>query len=248
MGKIYEALEHAREASRGLEVLTESGEPVPSALPLSSMFPQVNMEEEMVRLHQNLDTLLPQAKKRVVQFIGSREGEGTSTVVREFARVSATRFGQRVLLLDTDRHAVEGDPLFTLTPEHHESEAYQGEDLTDLAPYQIANSSLFISAVPLNSGSAWQNGNSPRAEAFWERLRQNFDLVLVDSPPAASSADGLAISSKVDGVIIVVEAERTRWPVAESTRDSIERSGGKILGIVFNKRRYYIPRFIYSRL
>ena len=59
---------------------------------------------------------------------------------------------------------------------------------------------------------------------------------------------GLAVSSQVDGVILVVEAERTRWPVAASVKESIERGGGRLLGVVFNKRRHYIPAFIYRRL
>ena len=72
--------------------------------------------------------------------------------------------------------------------------------------------------------------------------------ILVDSPPATTSTDGLAISSKVDGVVLVVEAEKTRWPVAETVRDRIKSSGGNILGIVLNKRRYYIPEWIYKKL
>jgi len=83
---------------------------------------------------------------------------------------------------------------------------------------------------------------------FFEKLRQRFDLILIDSPPATTSPDGLDISPKVDGIVLVVEADKTRWPVAESVKERIKRSGGKILGIVLNKRRYYIPNFIYKRL
>jgi Mrp family chromosome partitioning ATPase len=52
----------------------------------------------------------------------------------------------------------------------------------------------------------------------------------------------------VDGVVLVVEAEKTRWPVAENVRDKIKGSGGNILGIVLNKRRYYIPEWVYKKL
>ncbi len=52
----------------------------------------------------------------------------------------------------------------------------------------------------------------------------------------------------VDGVIIVVEAEKTRWQVALSLKEKIINNGGNILGLVFNKRQYYIPQFIYDRL
>jgi Mrp family chromosome partitioning ATPase len=73
-------------------------------------------------------------------------------------------------------------------------------------------------------------------------------LILIDSPPATISSDGLAISKKVDGVVLVLEAENTRWPIVESVKSLIERNGGNLLGMVFNKRRYYIPDSIYRRL
>ena len=62
------------------------------------------------------------------------------------------------------------------------------------------------------------------------------------------SADGLAVASKVDGVILVVEAEKTRWQTVRKVKDSISRVGGNILGVVLNKRRYYIPQSIYKHL
>ncbi|MDH3602649.1 MAG: cobalamin biosynthesis protein CobQ, partial [Candidatus Tectomicrobia bacterium] len=68
------------------------------------------------------------------------------------------------------------------------------------------------------------------------------------SPPVTVSADGLAIVRKVDGVVLVVEAENTRWPVVQSVKDRIIKARGNLLGIVFNKRQYHIPPFLYNRL
>ncbi len=87
-----------------------------------------------------------------------------------------------------------------------------------------------------------------RGAGFWEPLRERFDLIIVDSPPATMFPDGPGIVSMVDGVVLVVEAEKTRWPVALSVKEKIERSGGKILGVVFNKRKYYIPSWLYRRI
>jgi Mrp family chromosome partitioning ATPase len=86
-----------------------------------------------------------------------------------------------------------------------------------------------------------------RGAGFWEPLRERFDLIIVDSPPATMFHDGPGIVSMVDGVVLVVEAEKTRWPVALSVKEKIEQSGGRILGVVFNKRKYYIPKWLYRR-
>jgi Mrp family chromosome partitioning ATPase len=52
----------------------------------------------------------------------------------------------------------------------------------------------------------------------------------------------------VDGVVLVLEAEKTRKPVAENLKNRILQNGGNILGMVFNNRRYHIPESVYKRL
>ena len=79
-------------------------------------------------------------------------------------------------------------------------------------------------------------------------VRAAFDLIIIDSPPISESSAILAASSKVDGIILVMAAETTRWPVTARLKERIEKSGGHILGIVLNKQRHYIPDFIYRHL
>jgi protein-tyrosine kinase len=64
----------------------------------------------------------------------------------------------------------------------------------------------------------------------------------------SASPDGIAIARRVDGVVLVLEAEKTRGPVAENLKERIQKNGGNLLGIIFNKRRHYIPEFLYKRL
>ena len=78
--------------------------------------------------------------------------------------------------------------------------------------------------------------------------KDRFDLIIIDTPPATLFPDGLALVRQVDGVVLVFEAERTRWPVTLSVKKNILKNGGKILGVVFNKRRFYIPQWLYKWL
>ncbi len=205
------------------------------------------VEREM-SVYQNLTAVVSDSTRKVIQFIGSQGGEGTSTVVREFARASAAKFGKMVLLLDADKYRPTQHLFFPVKWDCGWQEVVQGNGSIDKALYQIGESRLFVSPSSQNIGSNPSVYSSLLIDVFWKKLKQRFDLVLVDSPPATTSTDGLAISSKVDGIVLVVEAEKTRWPVVENVRDRIKRSGGNILGIVLNKRRYYIPDFIYKRL
>jgi Mrp family chromosome partitioning ATPase len=49
-------------------------------------------------------------------------------------------------------------------------------------------------------------------------------------------------------VVFVVLSEHTRQEVAKNARSQLESVGANILGVVINKKKYYIPNFIYRRL
>jgi Mrp family chromosome partitioning ATPase len=207
----------------------------------------LGMKDDIISLYRSINAALSGSQKKVIQFIGSREGEGTSTIVREFAMVSAKRFSKSVLLLDADIHKPSQHSFFNISPRYSCEDVMKYGEPIDNALYQVGNSRLFVSIMSGHSTSSHQFFDSLRSDNFWDKL-QEFDLILVDSSPATTSSDGLSLSRIVDGVVLVVEAEETRWPIAISVKDKIEKNGGKILGITLNKRRHYIPEFIYNKL
>ena len=113
---------------------------------------------------------------------------------------------------------------------------------------QVEESSLYVMPLFQEVVVTPRTLEFARGSRFWEPLRERFDLIIVDSPPATLFPDGLGMVSKVDGVVLVVEAEKTRWPAALSVKERIKQSGGKVLGIAFNKRQYYIPGWLYRRI
>ncbi len=207
----------------------------------------IDIEENMISLFHSINSLLPDSQKKVIQFIGSAEEEGTSTIVREFAAVSVNKFGKTVLLMDTDTQKPSQHLFFNINPMISCEDVLRDDKPSDDALNQIENSRLFLSAVSNSVSSTTRIFKSLKNSNFWEKMR-HFDLILIDSPPATTSPDGIAVSRIVDGVVLIVEAEKTRWPVTESVKEKIIKNGGKILGIVFNKRRHHIPGFIYKRL
>ena len=81
-----------------------------------------------------------------------------------------------------------------------------------------------------------------------DQLREAFSLIVVDAPPLARSYDGVAFSAAADATVMVVEAEQTRAPVALDLSEKLTDAGARLVGFVFNKRRYYIPENLYRRL
>jgi protein-tyrosine kinase len=255
MSKIFDALENAQKEGMAGNIPAEAPPPPPLSLPSDSQRAKTdaNMEQEMIALYQTITAALPDIDHRSILIVGSRSNEGTSTIARELAKVASLRLEKNVLLIDLDRsrpehhiytHAKTGSNLVQQSPGTGVPTAH---DLTENALHQVEESSLYVMPLFQRTMITPRTLES-KGGAFWEPLKERFDLIIVDSPPVMLFPDGPAIVSKVDGVILVVEAEKTKWQVALSVKNKIIKSGGTILGIVFNKRKYYIPEYIYKYL
>ncbi len=238
MSKIYEALEQAQK----IQIRPR----IPAAGKAS--IPSPDLEGEMMSLYCSLQSMLPAKKGQAFEFIGSVEGEGTSTIAREFALIAAGRTGHSVLLIDNDRRRLDQFRAFNAQTEYDWIGAIRGALPPERAIFQTTAGNLFVSAISRDEDLVPELLKSAEFGAFWKSMTGQFDLILLDSSPVANSADGVLLSRFMDGVLIVVEAEKTRWPVIQSSKERIAATGGNVLGIVLNKRKYYIPRYIYNRL
>jgi protein-tyrosine kinase len=205
---------------------------------------ELDIEEEMIDLYTTVTAMLPSPGGKLLQFIGSQEGEGTSTLIREFARVAYVRFNKSVFLLDV---------VSSMSPQKHNQECSlkvvgQETDLMGELLGELVDSRFLMCPVSKLRGSLTEVLGSPHLESLFGKLRQQFDFILIDSPPVTRSAVGLALVHKVDGVLLVVEAEKTSWSIARHVKNRIIQAQGNILGVILNKRQYYIPSFIYKWL
>ena len=244
MSKIYEALEYARSK----KMIPEK--PIEVPLPKTYRTPDVDhgMEDDMFSLYQNIASLLPDIAHPVVMFIGSHSNEGTSTVARQLARTASLRLRKSVLLIDLDRSRPEFQVFVDVAPEANLEDVIKSDAPLEKSFCQVEDSSLYVMPLFQQSSLNPRTLDSAKNAMFWETLKDRFDMIILDTPPATLYPDGLALVRHVDGVILIVEAEKTRWPIALSIKDKIVKNGGNVLGVVFNKRRFYIPEWLYKRL
>jgi hypothetical protein len=100
----------------------------------------------------------------------------------------------------------------------------------------------------LQSGSNDWSGSWEQRGILLQNLRAQYKYVAIDCPALSESGDVLSIAKLVDGIVLIVEADKTRKSQVRNAERQIETAGGKLLGSVLNKRRYPIPNFIYDRL
>ena len=81
-----------------------------------------------------------------------------------------------------------------------------------------------------------------------QELRRRFNYVLFDCPPPKESGEVYSLAPLVDGVVLVVEANKTKKDHIKNLERMIEFANGHVAGYVLNRREYVIPNWLYSRL
>jgi hypothetical protein len=93
----------------------------------------------------------------------------------------------------------------------------------------------------------WRGSPDYRA-TFLAQLRKRYPYVLIDCPSLKESTDVLSLAPIVDGVFLVIEANKTRKSQVGYLERTIEGAGGKIYGHLLNKRTYPIPPWLHNKL
>lgn len=215
---------------------------------------QVESTSSLAESYRQLRTavLLSSAEHapRTILVTSSQPTEGKTTTSVNLA-ISLAQTGSSVLLVDADLRRPRAHKIFNLKNTRGSCNYLAGDsDLASLIQTALPN--LYVlPAGPLPPNPAELLG-SQRMRQMVETLTQNFDYVVIDSPPVASFADGLILSSLVEGVIIVVKAGITSREMAQRTKANLQAVGARVLGVVVNHIKlqphdYYYYSTYYSR-
>lgn len=208
----------------------------------------IGQNEDILILYQNIESALPNVKK-AIQFVACCQKAGTTTIVREFAKVCHHVFNRTVLLMERAVDASFSGCETSLVVSADTAVNVEGHPLEiDNCLNQIYDKRMTSHLITLSGESLSLIFTSRDIGYFMNNIKLKFDYILVDSPPIGSSSEALSIAGSVDSTILVIEAESTRWQLAANAKKRIEQAGGNVLGVLLNKQRYYIPKFIYDRL
>lgn len=199
-------------------------------------------DDVVADLYWSILELLPDRDQLLVQFASSQPGEGVSTIVNEFARITAERFGKRVLLVNAVRSFGNAESTSDVRVALNKYGGMAG--LAGAACFQANSRNLWVATLPVGEVASSRLGDLASRITSLKGNWQEYDLVLFDCPPLMVEPDGFELARFMDGVILVLEAERTKRSVVENVKERIVRNGGNMLGVVFNKRRHHIPACI----
>ncbi len=264
MSKIYDALQiaHGERLSEAKELndeLTISSSKelshkatIYASPPLTGFshfsLPRFYEEAELLALAQNIAARLPNPDQNVIQFIGSRIGEGTSTLIREFALTAARHSNKPVLLVEADFNKPSQNQAFSIETKPPLEHVLKEGKALDGVISQVEDTNLFLASLSSKVQRSLTDRSFFGSTDMWKTAREQFSLILIDSSPASVTSDSLAICETANGVVLVLEAEKTRSAVVQNVKKQILMREGNLLGIVFTKRKFHIPKCIYKFL
>jgi Mrp family chromosome partitioning ATPase len=184
---------------------------------------------------------------QTIGFTACARRAGVSTLAIGLAELVA-RSGQQVLLVDACYHSTGLAHRLGVSPTPGLWDLLAGETSFDLAitPTDADNLTL------LPGGSKPGDGLLLAARAeLAQRIgqwKERFDFVVLDLPPAAPQEPLVVWSGAVDGVVLVIEAEKTDAEEARQVKRTLLDCEARLLGAVLTRQRSYLPRWLCRRV
>lgn len=183
-----------------------------------------SMDAEAYRvLRTNFEFFNMQHGARVVMVTSATQGEGKSTTVANLA-VALSRAGQRVVLVDLDLRRPRLDRFFGLEESVGVTDVVRGTARLSSLPGptperdgQGAGRLEVLTSGPLPRDTGEFVG-SPGLARILDELRERADVVLIDAPPLLAVGDAIALSAKVDGVIVLTRLDVVRRGMIDELR------------------------------
>ena len=210
-------------------------------------FPRSPVAESFRLFRTNLLYLFENDESKSLCITSSNAGEGKSWVSANLA-ISCAQYGKKVLIIDADLRKGRQHRIFKKSNRTGLSDLLKNlrgnitaedidkiqEELTlKIQDTDIPNVYLLTSGpVPFNPSELLGTAN---IDLLLELLKKEFDIIIIDTPPAAIIADALIFATKVDHMFLVAASRKTKKEYLLTTKKAVESVGGKISGIILNE-------------
>jgi len=195
--------------------------------------PQSNSSEAYRKLRTNIQFSSIDSQIRTIMIASAVSGEGKTTTIGNLA-VAYAQEGKKVLLMDTDLRKPAIHRMFNV-PNHIGLTSVLSSQykVTEVLRETGVEGLHVLTSGPVPPNPSEMIG-SRKMHALLEDLKEEYDVILFDTPPVLAVSDALIISSLADGVILVVSAGKVKKDLVKKAKAHLEHVNARILGAALN--------------
>ncbi|HDY7511852.1 TPA: polysaccharide biosynthesis tyrosine autokinase [Vibrio vulnificus] len=189
--------------------------------------------EALRGLRTSLHFAMMEAKNNVLMISGPAPGIGKSFVSTNFAAVAA-KTGQKVLLIDADMRKGYLQQCFGLNWENGLSDLLSGKITRDVAVQSAKVENLDIitrGQVPPNPSELLMH---PRFKELVDWASENYDLVIIDTPPVLAVTDPSIVGAIAGTTLMVARFGQNTVKEIDVARSRFEQAGIEVKGVILN--------------
>jgi capsular exopolysaccharide synthesis family protein len=202
---------------------------------ISMLQPDSFVAEQFRTLRARIDSIATERPVRTISFTSAMKGEGKTIAAVNFALVTAMSLGRRVLLVDCDMREPQVHRTLGLRPETGLAEVLTDQAALDDAIIKVDGINLEVLPVRALPPNPSELLASAKMRHVVEELARSYDTVVLDTPSTLGIPDAKSLSELVDGLIVVVRADKTAEEDLEAALDVLDRR--RVLGLVLNDSR-----------
>ena len=172
---------------------------------------------------------------RVIMMTSSLPDEGKSDIAFALAS-SLTQIGKRTLLIDADIRKSELVSRYQLEQEVCGLSQYlSGQKGLDESVYATSVENLHVVFAGPYSPNPAELLEEELFGNMVKQMREQYDYVIIDTPPMGNLIDGAIVARQCDGAVMVVESGAVSYRLEQRVKNQLDKSGCRILGVVLNK-------------
>jgi Mrp family chromosome partitioning ATPase len=213
--------------------VARGGRPVVAGSAVPGMTPDV--AESLRSLWSQVFPVTNPSRGYCVLVTAAEEGEGVSQIATGLA-LAGVEAGpdRRIAIVDFNLYRPGIAGLFRLPAMPGVVDALAGELPIEQVPVQTQNAAIDVLPAGRLNGHAVAPFPARAAGELLERLREDYDFVVLDAPAVNHGDIAASLAPLVDGVLLVVRAGETPREAVIEARLRLERAGARIAGVVLN--------------
>ncbi|NOW02645.1 CpsD/CapB family tyrosine-protein kinase [Clostridium beijerinckii] len=194
--------------------------------------PRSMVSEAYKKLRTNIQYSSFDKEIKTIVITSAQAAEGKSTVSGNLA-LSFAQIDKKVVIIDCDLRKPSIHKNFKISNLAGLSEVITGQVALEEAVQKYSDNLYILPSGKIPPNPSEMLSSSAMAELI-EKVRDKYNIAILDSAPLEAVADAQILSAKVDGTVLVIRAQRTNKESVIEAKNFLKKVGANIIGTVLN--------------